>query len=128
MGWLKIQKLEYLENETWLFCEIKKFLSCASDDKFWEVFIFCQYPTVLAVEMETAETNVNIDTKMIKKKITHRNIVQCNCHIEISPNERIVSKKLMLSNFLLIECYFNEGSYFEETFPLLISWMQGAFW
>ena len=31
MGWLKIQKLEYLENGTYLFYEIKKFLTCVSD-------------------------------------------------------------------------------------------------
>ena len=39
MGWLKIQKLEYLENGT-IFYEIKKFLTCASDDTFWEVIVF----------------------------------------------------------------------------------------
>ena len=37
VGWLKIQKLEYLENETQFFYEIKKFLLCASDCTFWEV-------------------------------------------------------------------------------------------
>ena len=31
MGWLKIQKLEYLENGTLFFCEIKKFLISVSD-------------------------------------------------------------------------------------------------
>ena len=31
IGWLKIQKLEYLENGTQFFYEIKKFLTCASD-------------------------------------------------------------------------------------------------
>ena len=40
MGWLKIEKLEYLENGTWLFYEIKNFLICASDDTFWEVIVF----------------------------------------------------------------------------------------
>ena len=39
MGWLKIQKPEYLENGTSLFYEIKKFLICASDDTFWEVIV-----------------------------------------------------------------------------------------
>ena len=34
MGWLKIQKLEYLENGTQLFYKTKKFLTCASDDTF----------------------------------------------------------------------------------------------
>ena len=34
MGWLKIQKLEYLENRTYLFYEIKRFLTCVSDDTF----------------------------------------------------------------------------------------------
>ena len=38
MGWLKTQKLEYLENGTWLFYETKKFLTCASDGTFWEHF------------------------------------------------------------------------------------------
>ena len=33
-GIVKIKKLEYLENETYLFCKIKKFLACASDDTF----------------------------------------------------------------------------------------------
>ena len=33
-GWLKIQKLEYLGNRTQHFHEIKKFLTCASDDIF----------------------------------------------------------------------------------------------
>ena len=32
MEWLKIQKLEYLENGTKIFYEIKKFLTRASDD------------------------------------------------------------------------------------------------
>ena len=31
-GWLKIQKLESLENGTYFFYEIKKFFTCASDD------------------------------------------------------------------------------------------------
>ena len=34
MGWLKIQKLEYLENGTQLLYETKKFLICASDGTF----------------------------------------------------------------------------------------------
>ena len=34
MGWLKIQKLKYFENGTLLFFEIKKSLTCASDDTF----------------------------------------------------------------------------------------------
>ena len=34
MGWLKIQELEYLENGTKFFYEIKKYLTCASDDTF----------------------------------------------------------------------------------------------
>ena len=33
MGWLKIQKLEYLENGTLHFQKIKKFLTCATDDR-----------------------------------------------------------------------------------------------
>ena len=32
--WLKIQTLEYLENGTEIFCEIKKFLTSASDARF----------------------------------------------------------------------------------------------
>ena len=40
MGRLKILKLEYLENGTSFFCEIKKFLTCASDETF-EKFSFC---------------------------------------------------------------------------------------
>ena len=40
MGWLKIQKLDYLENEIQFFSEIKKFLTCAADDTFWEVIVF----------------------------------------------------------------------------------------
>ena len=39
MGWLKIQKLEYLQSETYLFHEIKKFLTSASDNTFWEVIV-----------------------------------------------------------------------------------------
>ena len=38
-GIVKIKKLEYLENETYLFCKKKKFLACASDDTFWEVIV-----------------------------------------------------------------------------------------
>ena len=38
-GMVKNIKLEYLENGTWLFYEIKKFLTCASDDTFWEVIV-----------------------------------------------------------------------------------------
>ena len=44
MGWLKIQKLEYLENGMQLFYEIKKFLTCASDDKLLICYVklsFC---------------------------------------------------------------------------------------
>ena len=37
MGWLKIQKLEYLENRTELFHEIKKYLT--SDDTFLEFIV-----------------------------------------------------------------------------------------
>ena len=33
-GVLKKQKLEYLQNETQLFFETKKFLTCATDDTF----------------------------------------------------------------------------------------------
>ena len=33
-GWIKIQKLEHLENETSLFYETKKILTCATDSKF----------------------------------------------------------------------------------------------
>ena len=40
MECLKIQKPEYLENETYFFYEIKKFLTCASDDTFLEVMVF----------------------------------------------------------------------------------------
>ena len=40
MEWLKIQKLEYLENETCFFYKIKKFLTCALDDTFLEFVIF----------------------------------------------------------------------------------------
>ena len=39
MGWVKTQKLEYLENRTLLSYEIKKFLTCALDDTFWEVIV-----------------------------------------------------------------------------------------
>ena len=31
--------LEYLENGTELFYEIKKNLTCASDDTFWEIIV-----------------------------------------------------------------------------------------
>ena len=34
-GMIKIQKLNYLENGTHYLYEIKKFLTCASDDTFW---------------------------------------------------------------------------------------------
>ena len=34
MGLLEIQKLEYFEDGTELFYEIKKFLTCATGDKF----------------------------------------------------------------------------------------------
>ena len=40
MGWLKIEKHEYLENGTYFFYEIKQFLTCASDDTFSEVIVF----------------------------------------------------------------------------------------
>ena len=39
MRCLKIQKPEYLENRTWFFYEIKKFLICVSDNRFWEVIL-----------------------------------------------------------------------------------------
>ena len=38
-GMLKKQKLEYLQNETQLFFETKKFLTCATDDTFSEVIV-----------------------------------------------------------------------------------------
>ena len=34
MEWLKMQKLEYLENRTYFFHKTKKFLTYASDDTF----------------------------------------------------------------------------------------------
>ena len=37
MEWLKIQKLKYLENRTF-FYEIKKFLTCASDNAFRGIY------------------------------------------------------------------------------------------
>ena len=37
---VKNTKLEDLENGTWFFYEIEKFLSCASDDTSWEVIVF----------------------------------------------------------------------------------------
>ena len=40
MAWLKIQKLEYLENGTKLFYEIKKKLTRALNDTFSEVTVF----------------------------------------------------------------------------------------
>ena len=39
MGWLKIQKLEYLETGTQPFYKIKKILTYASDDTFWQVIV-----------------------------------------------------------------------------------------
>ena len=39
MEWLEIQELEYLENGTELFHEIKKFLICASYDTVREVIV-----------------------------------------------------------------------------------------
>ena len=39
MGWLKIQKLAYLENGTLLFYEIKKYLTCALYDLLLEVIV-----------------------------------------------------------------------------------------
>ena len=38
-GMVKIQKLEYLEKGTYLFYEIRKFLTCALDDTFLEVIV-----------------------------------------------------------------------------------------
>ena len=38
-GCLKIQNVEYLENRTYLFYEIRKFLTCALDNTFSEVFV-----------------------------------------------------------------------------------------
>ena len=37
LSWFKIQEREYLENGTWLFYEIKKFLNYASIDTFWYI-------------------------------------------------------------------------------------------
>ena len=36
MRWLKIQKLEYIENGMYLYCEIKEFLTCST---FWQAII-----------------------------------------------------------------------------------------
>ena len=52
MGWLKIQKLDYLGNRTWFIYEIKKFLTCASDDTFWEVIVFLVEVTFKAERVE----------------------------------------------------------------------------
>ena len=40
MGWLKIQKLEYLENGTELFYEIKKFLTVSRMTHFKKLSFF----------------------------------------------------------------------------------------
>ena len=40
MVWLKIQKFECLEDGTYFFFVIKKFLTCASDDTFLETIVF----------------------------------------------------------------------------------------
>ena len=40
MGWLKIQKLDYLENRTLFFYEIKRFLISALDGTF-DKLSFC---------------------------------------------------------------------------------------
>ena len=39
-GWVKIQKVEYLENRTYFFCKLKKFLNCASDDTILRSYRF----------------------------------------------------------------------------------------
>ena len=39
MGWLKIQKLEYLENEAEFYSETTIILTCASGDIFREVIV-----------------------------------------------------------------------------------------
>ena len=39
MGWLKIQRLKYIENGTLVFYKKEKFLTCASDDTFWKVTV-----------------------------------------------------------------------------------------
>ena len=57
IAWLKTQKHEYLENITFLWN--KKFLTCISDDTFWEV-TFCSegnlqmifiYPSNISISM-----------------------------------------------------------------------------
>ena len=40
MGWVKIQKSEFLENGSHFFFEIKELLTSASDDTFSEVVFF----------------------------------------------------------------------------------------
>ena len=40
MGWLKYKDLNILKTEHIFFNEIKTFLTCASDDTFWEVIVF----------------------------------------------------------------------------------------
>ena len=38
-GMVKNAKLQYLENGTELLYEIKKILTCVSDEAFWEVIV-----------------------------------------------------------------------------------------
>ena len=52
MGWLKIQKLEYLENGTEFFYEIKKFLIWASDFESFESHHFVAEVTFNLARLE----------------------------------------------------------------------------
>ena len=54
MGWLKIQKLEHLENGTKIFYEIKKSLTCASDDNFLTSYCFVAEVTFKTIVLEKA--------------------------------------------------------------------------
>ena len=50
MGWLEIQKLEYLENGAYFFYEIK-FLTSASDDKFFVAEVSCHITNIETMQI-----------------------------------------------------------------------------
>ena len=83
MGWLKIQKLEYFENGTLFFYEIKKFLICVSDHTFWELS-FCSRGYIYITKI----------AYLMKKKVLHK-----NC-LFMKNNRNCLSNQIKITNLM----------------------------
>ena len=65
MVWLKIRKLEHLDKGAYSFYEMKKFLTCSSDDTFSEV-IFCSGGNLETFDVSKTKVDGWFNRKMSK--------------------------------------------------------------